>query len=174
MKQQQQTIQRLGLVLVLLSLGFLVGCKSKKNDNVVVNGTTTSTESAVQGTANSPKSLSFTDSDPLGSLIQGSLTIVPAEDESSTDSYEIYWGNSSTSLLAGQSVIASKDKVGANLTYSFAQGSAVPSGATYFLVYGKNSQGLSEPPTALAVADAGTASSSLFGSAWFGYGKFGP
>ena len=174
MKQRQQFVRRLGLGLVLVSLGFLLGCKSKKDDNVVVSGTTTSTESTVQGVANSPKSLSFSDADPLGGYIQGTLTLVPPEDESSTDSYEIYWGRSSTSLLAGQQVIASKEKVGANLTYSFAKGSTVPTGATYFLAYGKNSQGLSEPPAALAIADAGSANSNLFGSAWFGYGIFGP
>jgi hypothetical protein len=87
------------------------------------------------------RQITFTDQDPHGTLIGGPATIYRVADESTIDIYNLYWGSSLTTKLAGQTAIVALPKTGSNLTYLFPMGTPLPIGATYLLVFTSNTQG---------------------------------
>ncbi|MCP5502289.1 MAG: hypothetical protein H7A25_20505 [Leptospiraceae bacterium] len=94
-------------------------------------------------------SISFTDTDNTQNAIAGQVSITKASDESNIDSYVLYWGNSATTRLS-TTPIAELNKTGANLVYNVATNTAIPAGATHFLVFTKNAVG--EMVTGISVA----------------------
>ncbi|MDT8447172.1 MAG: hypothetical protein RRB13_09815 [bacterium] len=154
---------------VLLLVSLAASCK-KESDPVTISTGDSTTDSTPDVSADA---LSFSDTDNRVAYIQGTLNITKATDESKVDSYKIYWGSDAATKLSGESVIASKDKVNANLTYDFAANTLLPSGANYFLVFTANQVGEATTPKALAIAD-NTTPNNLFGTALFGTGVFGP
>lgn len=161
------------LALLLLLGALLSACKSS-DDTTLQTSTSDASSSDVPDV--SADALSFTDSDPKPGYLAGEIGIDAAEDESEVDSYVLYWGSSATEKLSDVEAIATKDKVGANLTYQLTS-TATPSGAAYFLVYTANENGEAQTPTSTAITDdtsGAVSTENRFGYAVFGQGVFGP
>lgn len=154
-------------LLLALALAWSLGACKSQDDGAVLQ---TSGETRPDATADG---LSFTDTDQRTGYLAGTITIDAAEDESGFESYVLYWGASATEKASDQEALATKDKLGADLTHDLSA-TATPSGATHFLVYTANDAGESETPVALAISDNGQASENRFGLAIFGTGVFGP
>ncbi|MGK5093278.1 DUF1566 domain-containing protein [Deltaproteobacteria bacterium TL4] len=90
---------------------------------------------------NSAVSVAFSDTDVDGGQVTGAVTVTKAANESSLTHYVLYWGSNATTKLAGQSAITTLAKTGLNLTHTFSDNTAIPSGATYLLVFTKNADG---------------------------------
>ena len=85
---------------------------------------------------NAAVSVSFTDLDPDGGQLFGDVVIAKASDESDVTSYVLYWGSEQN-----KSPITTFFATGSNLTHTFAWNTAIPSGATHFLVFTANASG---------------------------------
>jgi hypothetical protein len=99
-------------------------------------------------------SITFFDGDSDTGQISGTLSIGKATDETNITDYVLYWGSNSTTKLAGQAAIATRAKTGVNIQHGFSGNTAIPSGATHFLVYTKNSVGEMATGISQAITDA--------------------
>ncbi|MGK5093651.1 DUF1566 domain-containing protein [Deltaproteobacteria bacterium TL4] len=90
---------------------------------------------------NAAVSMAFTDTDGDANQLAGEVSITKASNESDLTHYVLYWGSSSTTRLAGDSVIATLSKTGNNLTHTFAENTNLPVGTTHILVFTKNDNG---------------------------------
>ncbi len=88
--------------------------------------------------------IDFTDIDTDANEIEGTLTIHKAGDETDLTHYNLYWGSGPAQKLANQTVITTIAKTGADVTHAFAANTAIPTGATYLLVYTQNNS-IEEP-----------------------------
>ncbi|MGK5092517.1 DUF1566 domain-containing protein [Deltaproteobacteria bacterium TL4] len=103
---------------------------------------------------NNAVSIAFSDKDPTSSGIAGVVTVAKALDESDLTDYVLYWGSEPSTQLTGQTAITTWEKTGNDLTYTFAESTAKPSGATHLLVYSKNIKGYeSATPVAVVISD---------------------
>lgn len=93
--------------------------------------------------------LSFYDTDLQPGEIQGNAVIHRATDETSLTHYALYWGSDATTKLSG-SPISTIAKSGSDLVHTFAANTAIPSGATFLLVYTRD--GATEMGAGIAVA----------------------
>ncbi len=101
-----------------------------------------------------PLGITFLDTDENGGEITGTLTISRAVDESDITSYGLYWGlNPTTKLDITPIVIIPKSKEA--LTYVFPAHNNVPSYATHFLAFSRNSDGEMRTGTSEAIIDLG-------------------
>ncbi len=116
----------------------------------------TTTDGSTEVPTETAASIAFTDSDQNGSEIQGTLTIGKAADESTITHYALYWGVSSDSKVDGEAVLTESQISGADITYTFAADTAVPSSASHFLVYSQNAKGEMSTGISLAIDDAVT------------------
>lgn len=91
---------------------------------------------------NASTAIAFTDLDLLLTKLQGSITITKAANEADLTHYVLYWGmNASDKISPTATPIVTIAKTGANLTHTLAAGTAIPTGATHFLVRTKNAGG---------------------------------
>jgi hypothetical protein len=97
--------------------------------------------------------ISFTDGDTDVGEISGDLAITKATDEAAITHYHLYWGDSTTSKLGGEPVIAQIAVTGSDVTHTFTADTAIPAGATHFLVYTANGSGEGATPVNLVVTD---------------------
>ncbi len=132
-------------IIVLLFIASL-SCANKDDYFSILNERVTISSST-------PGSLNFYDTDPDQDQIAGTLVISRAADESRITGYTLYWGSSPAEKLTGQSSIASFTADGNNHNYSFLPDTAVPSGATHFLVFSSGSEGETAVPLAIDIAD---------------------
>ncbi len=105
---------------------------------LVVEDSTPSTVPVNQAAA-----VAFIDTDTDAGEIAGDVVITKASDESDITDYVLYWGSSSSTKLTE---IATTSKRGANITYSFANNTAIPANASHLLVYTKNNVGENGSP----------------------------
>ena len=92
--------------------------------------------------ANTAVSVSFTDLDTVGGLIEGAPTIVPAADESDVTEYRLYWGQDGSTKLATDDAVIDTVQVGGGTSFAaFAANTALPVGATHLLVFTANADG---------------------------------
>ncbi|MDX2469386.1 MAG: hypothetical protein QNL04_02285 [SAR324 cluster bacterium] len=116
-------------------------------------GTATTTDGSSEVPTETATDITFTDSDENGDEIQGTLTIGMAADESTITHYALYWGVSADSVVSSEDVITEAQITGSDITYTFAADTAVPSTATYFLVYTQNAKGEMTTGVSLAIDD---------------------
>ncbi|TFG63205.1 MAG: hypothetical protein E4H36_06210, partial [Spirochaetales bacterium] len=123
----------------------------------------------------------FTDIDPGPGEIAGSLSIQKAADESDITQYVLYWGSGAAEKLTGGEEITAIGKTSGNLDFFIPPDSAIPSGASYLLVYSKNEAGEMAEPLSLAITDAadtvytgseGTAASPIVLASSFGISTY--
>ena len=119
-------------------------------------GTLTSTDTGTSTSTSSPSatasSLSFSDTYDRKDKLGGTVSIGRATDESTVESYVLYWGSSSTTKQS-TTAIATITRTGSNLSYTITGGTALPSGATHLLVYTSNSNGENTTPVATTITD---------------------
>ncbi|MCB1160270.1 MAG: hypothetical protein KDK45_22395, partial [Leptospiraceae bacterium] len=119
-----------------------------KNGTVQMStGVSTAISDLISPPTLTASSLNFSDSDVSVGKIGGILTIGKASDESNITSYALYWGTNSSTKLSHITDLAA---TGTNLSYTFNTNTSIPSGATHFLVFTKNSAGESTNPFSLA------------------------
>ncbi len=101
-------------------------------------------------------SLSFTDSDPDGGQVQGTVTISRASNETNITEYVVYFGSNATTKSGGSRETIAKGDANTDptLTHTIAANTSL-SGATHILVYTKNAQGEMATPRAMAITDLG-------------------
>ena len=116
--------------------------------NIAISDLTAPTNAAV--------SIAFTDSDTDGGQLAGTATITKAASEADLTHYVLYWGSDS-STKQNATPISSIAKTGANVTYTFAANTAIPSSpaATHLLVFTKNSDGEMATGVNLTITDVG-------------------
>ncbi len=94
---------------------------------------------------------SFIDTDAAEDIITGELTIQPAADEKNITEYRLYWGSNSDNKLSGDPIgVFNAD--GNSHSHNFSA-TAVPSGATHFLVYSASSKSESSACVSLDIPD---------------------
>ncbi|MBU2513306.1 hypothetical protein KJ966_18350 [bacterium] len=134
------------LILVLLLVaGF--GCSEEDESGSVTTSSsfvpdTTDTTGTTDTTPDTPSPFSaqavtfnYIDRDMDAGELWGDITIAKATDETAVTQYRLYWGESTTTKLAGQNMISSLTADGTDKSHSFAQNSTIPAGATHLLVY---------------------------------------
>ncbi len=99
------------------------------------------------------QSIDFMDIDADADELMGDLDIGKASNEASVDSYVIYWGETATTKLNGSSAIDTVTATGSDFTYNFSVDSAVPAGATHFLVFTRNAYGEMDTGLSKSIAD---------------------
>jgi len=99
--------------------------------------------------------ISFTDTDLAGGYLGGEIAITKALDETDLNAYVLYWGSSSTQKLAGQAAIATLTATGANLIHELVSGTSIPTGATHFLVFTRNTSGEMASSVSVEIIDLG-------------------
>jgi len=85
--------------------------------------------------------VSFEDTAPRGSMLDGIISISRAADERSLTHYVIYWGSDAQTVVPGTQPIVSLSKVLPDLTFRITPIYGRPAGATHFLVKTKNERG---------------------------------
>ncbi len=97
--------------------------------------------------------VSFTDTDITANEIAGNVSITKASNETDITHYVLYYGSNSSTKLSGQSAISTIAKSGSNLTYAIPANTAIPTNATYLLVYTKNAAGEMESGVSVTITD---------------------
>jgi hypothetical protein len=101
-----------------------------------------------------PAGGSFTDTDDIDAgEIGGTIAWTAASPAAYIDGYHIYWGSSATAKLAGQSTYLYEVTGAAAASQTVAANTALPAGATHFLIYSFNAAGDSGNCLAVAITD---------------------
>lgn len=107
------------------------------------------------GPANNPVSVSFIDTDNRENVFAGTVNLVQAPVETGIVSYQLYWGTSASSIVAGSTAFATLPVNASNLVYQMPRGTVAPVGTSYIIAYSFNVvTGLR--PVACVLVDYGT------------------
>ena len=102
----------------------------------------------------SPQNLWFEDTNPSSGRVAGTVTILQARSHSGVSEYRVYWGQNSSTILPGSSVVlvVPATTAGTNLTVSLNE-TVLPTNATHLLAYSASSQGESVSGVSAEVID---------------------
>lgn len=100
-----------------------------------------------------PAGGSFTDTDTDADEIGGNLSWTAASPTDGIDGYKIYWGSDITTKLAGNDGVVYTVEGASGTSQTVAENTALPAGATHFLIYSYNAGGNSENCLAVAITD---------------------
>ncbi len=95
----------------------------------------------------------FTDSDINASRISGEITWTPANPATGISGYKIYWGQNATTILSGNTSEVYTVSGAAAASQTVAANTALPAGATHFLIYSFNANGNSAAALAVGITD---------------------
>ncbi|MBF0240196.1 MAG: DUF1566 domain-containing protein [SAR324 cluster bacterium] len=98
-------------------------------------------------------SVTFTDTDGRWELLGGDVTISKASSESTLTHYVLYWGSNSTTKQSGTAITELAVSGSSTYTYTFSANTALPSTASYLLVYSKNTYGESASLVSVSITD---------------------
>jgi hypothetical protein len=98
----------------------------------------------------------FTDTDPDGNQIGGTISWETPSSTLGIQGYHVYWGQSETEKLAGDDGVKYTANGGTAVSCTVSADTALPSGAAYFLIYSYNQSGDSEDCLAIPIWDSGT------------------
>lgn len=101
-----------------------------------------------------PTNGSFTDTDDDTEEIGGTVSWTAADPTTGITGYKIYWGSDTDTKLAGHDSAAYTVNGAAATFYSVAADTALPEGATHFLIHSYNAGGDSENCLAVIINDA--------------------
>jgi alpha-tubulin suppressor-like RCC1 family protein len=96
--------------------------------------------------------VTFTDVDINSGELEGTVIIEPANNESSLDSYSLYFADSAGNKL-GSDPLAILLKTGQTLVYQVPAGTDLPGSAEFFAVYSQNSNGEVTEPVLSQIVD---------------------
>mgnify|MGYP001189484599 CR=1 FL=1 len=85
-----------------------------------------------------PEGISFDDNDTTAGVVNGTVTVNKAENESDIADYTVYWASSTTQKL-NSTPLATLTKTGSDPTYTLS--GSIPSGATHLLAYSRSPYG---------------------------------
>ncbi|MGK5091936.1 hypothetical protein WDW89_07945 [Deltaproteobacteria bacterium TL4] len=87
------------------------------------------------------KDLKFSDTDAREGFIAGEVKITKALDESDVTGYVLYWGKSTSGKIKDLAPVVILPTTGSDLSYTLTS-IALPQGATHFLLYTQNANGV--------------------------------
>jgi len=100
-----------------------------------------------------PTAGAFADTDLNANEISGNLTWTPANPPTGITGYKIYWGQNATTKLTADAIALYTASGSAAASQAVAENTALPAGATHFLIYSYNAYGESSACLAVAIAD---------------------
>jgi hypothetical protein len=101
-----------------------------------------------------PTGGSFTDSDTDAAQIAGTIAWTAASPTTGITGYKIYWGSSTTVKLVGNTAVVYTVADPTTTSQTVTANTALPVGATHFLIYSYNAGGDSAAALAIAITDA--------------------
>jgi uncharacterized repeat protein (TIGR02543 family) len=96
----------------------------------------------------------FTDTDYAQNKIGGTISWQPPSDTGGISGYRIYWGQSQTQKLSGNTTVIYETNGPATAAQNVTNDTSLPSGAAWFLVYSYNQYGDSASCLAVSIVDA--------------------
>ncbi|SHH96690.1 hypothetical protein, partial [Desulfosporosinus lacus] len=96
---------------------------------------------------------SFTDTDVDANQVAGTIAWTAASPPTGITGYKIYWGSNATTILAGTSEVQYTVANPATASQPVAANTALPAGATHYLIYSYNAEGNSTSCLAVAITD---------------------
>ena len=105
---------------------------------------------------NAPVSMSFTDIDPDGLQVEGTINLTKAANETDITHYVFYWG-SNTTTKQSSIPIATLAKNGSIITLSISANTLIPTSpsATHILAFSRNADGEMASGRSVAIVDIG-------------------